>query len=171
MSKIPRNSAALRVSACLIAGSAAVFAVGGWTSLSVSAPASAAAYQAEPIAMGDIYNAPNSADDEDRVGVVFTRIPQVNQVKFVLHSAPRVTWWKQIRLVDKAGETLAGQEDFTQDDKHHTRVLTIGRKAVEQGAFIVFAKAKVFGRHTDMYRVQIPLAHLGHRIDITWQDD
>lgn len=169
MSKKSRNLAALRVSACLMATGAAVFAAGGL--LSAPAPASAAAGQAEPVAMRNIYDAPNSTDDEDTVGAVFTRIPQVNQVQFVLHSAPRVTWWKQIRLVDKAGETLSDQADFTQDDKHHTKVLSVGRKAVEQGAFIVFAKAKTFGRHTDMYRVQIPLSHLGYRVDITWQKD
>lgn len=175
MSAIPRNPAAPPGWACLIAG-AAVLAAGGALCASVARPAPASAHTrvvapavgAAPIPEADLYDVRNQ---EDVVTAVFTPIPQADQIRFVLHTVPGVTWWKEIRLVDGSRKTLADQADFTQDAKHHTKVLTVGRSAVRKGVFVIYAKAKELGAHTDRYEGKVPVAHLGHRVDITWQKD
>ncbi|WP_055477855.1 hypothetical protein [Sphaerimonospora mesophila] len=177
MSEIPRNPAAPPRWACLIAG-AAVLVAGGALCVSVSRPAPAAAavhapgaasaVEVGPIPEADLYDVRNK---EDVVTAVFTPIPQADQIQFVLHTVPGVTWWKEIRLVDGSRNTLADQADFTQDAKHHTKILTVDRSAVQKGVFLIYAKAKEWGAHTDRYEGKVPVAHLGHRIDITWQKD
>jgi hypothetical protein len=116
-----------------------------------------------------IYNAPNHQDYEDSVTAAFTTTAKPGQVQYVLTAGPNVTWWKGIRVTDKAGKVLAS--DFTQDAKHRTAMLTVGKAAVTNGAYIIFSKAKTFGVHTDMYTVPIPPADLGYRIDINWVRD
>jgi len=153
----------------------AVLAAGG-TLLTASAPVygsvTAHAPSAERAALtvpSPIYNAPNSQDYEDNITTSFTAIPQKDKVQFVLTAAPNVTWWKGVRVTDKAGTVLV--TDFTQDAKHRTAVLSVGQAAVKKGAFVIFSKAKTFGVHTDMYTVRVPIDDLGYRVDINWIKD
>src|SRR3954454_18660508 len=119
------------------------------------------------------YAAPNwNFDHEDNVQATYTPTGLNDRVQFVLHAAPNITWWKQIRVVNAAGKTLPGEIDYTQDAKHYTTVVTVTKSQLEfdqyVGLKLVFSKAKTFGIHTDMYQTKIQASDLGQRIVLDW---
>ncbi|MER7504929.1 hypothetical protein AB0L05_36775 [Nonomuraea pusilla] len=125
----------------------------------------------KPVVAQLSYQAPNKRDGEDIITAAYTKIPQADEVQFVLHSAPQVTWWKEISVTDQKGHVLRDQRDFTQDAKHDTRVLTLTRAEASACAYVWFSKAKTFGKHTPMYPVFVQASDLGNRIDLTWVKD
>lgn len=68
----------------------------------------------------------------------------------------------------RGGKPGFGQFQGAQHVHFLFSVLNLSRAAVAGGAYIVFAKAKTFGVHTDMYTVTVPPGDLGYRIILNW---
>lgn len=170
-----RSSIAAGVAALAAASLTAVPASA--QAVSVAQPAHAATcpagwYEYYPIPTMPTYEAPTpGGDPEDTVKASYTKIPQTDQVQFVLHSAPEVTWWKQIDIADRNFHAVRDQVDFTRDAKHVTKVLTVTKPEVDACAYLVFWKAKHLGQERAMYQTNVKSSDLGHRIDLTWVKD
>lgn len=107
-----------------------------------------------------------------------------DEIEIVLKTDPNVTWWKSIIVKDfNGGKQTRVNSISTQDDDHGPKAMRQNFANVvadqEDGHFfwLVFAKAKVLGVHTEMYdlgwgRLQESLSDLkGKRVIFTWQKD
>ena len=103
-----------------------------------------------------------------------------DQIEIVLKSDPNVTWWKSIIVRDgaRSGETV--NSISTQDDDHGPKAMRLNFADLHNTWSLDFAKAKVLGVHTNMYRfagwgggVERPFFEglNGKRVIFTWQKD
>lgn len=133
-------------------------------------PSASGTPRPEVLRTGSVYDAPNAEDKQDTVQAEFSTASRPDSIEFVLTTPSGVTWWKGIRLVDRASGQVLGSE-FTQDAKHTSGVLTLTADQAMRGASIVFSKAKTFGVHNDMYSASVPSDQKGRRVTIHWLKD
>ncbi len=93
--------------------------------------------------------------------------------EFQLKSAPAVRWWKSVKVVNRYARGQIQGECQTQDDDSESGIVRL--EGSNRLNLLIFAKAKMFGVHTDMY--EIPLGELnggvldGIRFNFLWQKD
>ena len=104
--------------------------------------------------------------DGDSIETSVTAI-EPGQMQFRLIAAPNVRWWKEIQIFDG----FAKAQDFTQDDRKCTMVLTVNTRDLSGSGVLIFSKAKFLGIHTGMYEIHNLRQFDGRRLDFTWTRD
>jgi hypothetical protein len=143
---------------------AATVAAAGFSTVAAAAPASAS--QAGIPCIG--WNQLDQTPDGDHIGLKARQLGDPKAIMFQLTTPSAITWWKQIKFVDRNGAALA--QDFTQDAKHTTTILTFHASQLD-GASMVFSKAKTFGVHTDMYQLCDLKGAEGNLFVFNWDKD
>lgn len=92
-----------------------------------------------------------------------------NQVKFILKTGAIVTWWKALKILRRDGSLV--NEVTLQDSNHGPTMELIINQADYSNMKLVFAKAKIFGIHTDMYELFEFEEMNGRTLTLTWETD
>lgn len=94
----------------------------------------------------------NRLHDGDNVALIGNDpIDDPAMTEIVLELAPHKTWWKGIQVQDGGGALVT--EIGVQDDDKARSVRVPSQVLVDPGGYLVFMKAKAFGVHTGMYRL------------------
>lgn len=91
------------------------------------------------------------------------------KVTLILNTAPTVTWWKALKLMQRNGGGII-REVITEESNHGPGTLVIDSSEYSSSR-IVFAKAKIFGIHTDMYELFEIAEKDGLTLNFTWIAD
>ena len=81
-------------------------------------------------------------------------------IQFVLGSSnPRITWWKQLRIVGDGERLVLGSSEF-QDELRRGAIIELALPQLS-GRAMQLCKAKTFGVHTCMYELSFDAAPPG----------
>lgn len=113
---------------------------------------------------------PNAIDnDVIRYSETRMRPAITNEIRIVLTTAPNVTWWKGIEVLDAENVVIARVE--TQDNNHGPVVAVIPPGHNPETMKLRFLKAKFLGIHTGMYTVCDLRRAVGKQLSFHWQQD
>jgi hypothetical protein len=94
----------------------------------------------------------NRLQDNDSIVLINNEpIDDSSMTEIVLELAPHKTWWKGIQIQDPGGAYV--DEIGVQDDNKVASVRVPSQILVDPGGYLLFMKAKMFGVHTGMYRL------------------
>jgi hypothetical protein len=94
----------------------------------------------------------NRLSDNDNVALINNEpIGDPNMTEVVLELAPHKTWWKGIQVQDGTGAYV--DEIGVQDNNKVASLTVASQILVDPGGYLLFMKAKAFGVHTGMYRL------------------
>jgi hypothetical protein len=94
----------------------------------------------------------NRLQDNDNIALINNDpLDDPNATEIVLELAPHKTWWKGIQIQDGSGAYV--DEIGVQDNNKIASVRVSSQILVDPGGYLLFLKAKAFGIHTGMYRL------------------
>jgi hypothetical protein len=115
----------------------------------------------------------NRLHDNDNIALLNNDpIDDPNMTEIGLELAPHKRWWKGIQVQDGSGAYV--DEIGVEGDSKSARVRVPSQILVDPGGFILFLKAKAFGIHTGMYRLNcggLSEQLRGRRVDLYWYAD
>jgi hypothetical protein len=115
----------------------------------------------------------NRMQDGDNIALINNdAIDDPNATEIVLELAPHKTWWKGIQIQDGGGGYV--DEIGVQDNNKVASVRVPSQVLVDPGGYLLFEKAKAFGVHTGMYRLNcggLAAEMKGRRVHLFWYAD
>src|SRR5207247_422543 len=105
---------------------------------------------------------------EDTISLTLGFIENSSNVEIQLESDTSVTWWKAIEVY-ASNNTLLGRAE-THDNDHGPHTFSLAANDLV-GARLILAKAKTFGVHTGMYRLEDLSSFQGRSFQFLWQRD
>ncbi|MFJ3229313.1 hypothetical protein ACIPJS_39190 [Streptomyces sp. NPDC086783] len=133
----------------------AVIAALSVSSLALTAAAYAPSASAATLPIYDSILKPWNHDSEDALSVGVSSSGNKSYVEYVLNTPKDITWHKWITIYDKRGNEIS--QASTVDSQHSSKVLFLPASQVNNGAYMVFSKAKFLGAKADMF--EIPLSN------------
>lgn len=110
-----------------------------------------------------------AVSSEDRISVTTTSdIVAVSEIRVCLESAPGITWWKGVKLLDWNNNDLA--LIFTENGNHGRTCTTSLLSDIKQ---LELWKAKALGVHTHMYTLSnsMLMQNAGAQVVFRWVQD